>query len=190
MAEGYYHTKASVEEYIRLAEDVSGADLIKKLDPFLQAQSSVLELGTGPGTDWQLLDKRYKVTGSDLSLEFLSHLRNSVPEGKFIELDAITIDTEQRFDAVYSNKVLHHLKDEELIQSINRQSEVLNEGGIICHSFWKGEGSEIFKGLFVNYHTESALTDVFSSRFDIELIEPYAEFERGDSILLIARKKP
>ena len=44
-----------------------------------------------------------------------------------------------------------------LIDSVKKQYEILNSDGIICHSFWKGEGSEIFKGLFVNYHNETTL---------------------------------
>ena len=34
----YYKTKASVEEYIQLAKDVSGAQLIEKLKPFFNAR--------------------------------------------------------------------------------------------------------------------------------------------------------
>jgi hypothetical protein len=84
---------------------------------------------------------------------------------------------------------LHHLKDVELVDSIKRQSDILNPKGIICHSFWKGEGSEIFKGLFVNYHSEDALRDFFSKNFDILMLECYDEFEVGDSLLFIGKKK-
>ncbi|MBT8181312.1 MAG: hypothetical protein KJO53_06955, partial [Eudoraea sp.] len=52
-----------------------------------------------------------------------------------------------------------------------------------------GEGSEIFKGLFVNYHSEKALRSFFEPYFDILMIESYAEFEAADSLLLIAKKK-
>jgi hypothetical protein len=85
---------------------------------------------------------------------------------------------------------LHHLKDQQLVDSIKKQYELLNDHGVICHSFWKGEGSEIFKGLFVNYYLESGLQDFFEGYFEILLLEPYAEFDEGDSLLLIARKKP
>jgi 2-polyprenyl-3-methyl-5-hydroxy-6-metoxy-1,4-benzoquinol methylase len=60
-------------------------------------------------------------------------------------MDASKLETELAFDGIYSNKVLHHLNNEELKNSVKRQSEILNPKGIICHSFWKGEGSEIFK---------------------------------------------
>lgn len=189
MESEYYHTKESVQEYIELAKDVNGGELIEILKSFLPANSSILELGSGPGTDWKILSRDYNVTGSDLSLEFLNHLRSSNPNGTFIEVDAITIQTEQKYDGIYSNKVLHHLKDDELAACVNRQVQVLNADGIICHSFWKGEGSEVFKGMFVNYHTEVSLKKLFGAHFEILYIDSYAEFEEGDSILLIGKRK-
>lgn len=189
MTVGYYQTKSSVEEYIRLAKDVNGRELIKKLKKYLPSDADLLEIGSGPGTDWNILKANYKVVGSDNSPEFLRHLRRQNPEGNFLELDAITIETDRKFDGIYSNKVMQHLKDHELTNSIKKQGEVLNHQGIICHSFWRGEGSEYFKGLFVNYHSHDSLHDFFGSSFNILLIEEYAEFEKGDSILLIAKKK-
>ena len=83
---------------------------------------------------------------------------------------------------------MHHLRDNELKDSIKRQHDILKPNGIICHSFWKGEGSEIFKGLFVNYHTKMSLKEVFETHFEILSIEFYKEFENDDSILLIGKK--
>ena len=184
----YYKTKASVAEYIEMAKEVNGEELIKQLKPFLPDHSTLLELGSGPGTDWQLLAKDFKVTGSDNSNEFLHHLKTTHPEGQFLELDAVTIETNDKFEGVYSNKVLHHLQDQELRQSVLRQHDVLKPEGIICHSFWHGEGSEVFKGMFVNYHNETSLKDFFGNHFEVLLLEPYEEFEPEDSLLMIARK--
>ncbi len=188
MKKNYYHTKESVDEYINLAKDVSGINLIKKLQPFLSNGSEVLEIGSGPGTDWKILSEYYNVTGSDISREFLVHLKKNNPSGRFFDLDAVTLNTKEKFDCIYSNKVLHHLKDKELTESINNQYEILNPGGIICHSFWRGEGTEVFKGMFVNYYTVESLRKIFESKFDIFLLEEYKEFEDRDSILLIGGK--
>ncbi|MEQ8324973.1 MAG: class I SAM-dependent methyltransferase [Vicingaceae bacterium] len=189
MVEPYYKSKESVKEYIQLAKGVNGSALIERLIPFLKVGGKLLELGSGPGTDWNILTKHYQVIGSDFSKEFLDHLKSSFPSGEFCELDAITIETKATFDGIYSNKVLHHLTDAELHESVKRQCEVLNPRGIICHSFWEGEGSETFKGMFVNYHTSKELDKVFEPYFDLLLLEKYKEFNDGDSILAIARKK-
>ena len=105
-----------------------------------------------------------------------------------MHLNAATLETDKRFDVVYSNKVLHHLSDAELAQSVERQHELLNANGVICHSFWAGEGSEEFKGMFVNYHNETAITKLLGQRFEVLYLERYQEFEASDSMLLIARK--
>lgn len=189
MEEEYYKTKASVEEYIRAAEDVNGGELIEELKKVLPTDSVVLEIGSGPGTDWKILNETYAVIGSDNSPLFVDHLRKNNPSGQFLELEASTLVTDQLFDGIYSNKVLQHLTDDQLAESVNRQSDILNDKGIICHSFWQGEGSEVFKGLFVNYHTESTLKATFGERFEVISVVPYAEFEAGDSLLLIGRKK-
>ena len=185
----YYKTKESVDEYIKLAKDVNGKHLIKKLEQVLPLDSALLEIGSGPGTDWKILNKSFNVTGSDNSTEFLNHLVSENPNGEFLLLDAITLLTDKKFDGIYSNKVMYHLTDNELADSIKRQYEILNPNGIICHSFWKGEGSEIFKGLFVNYYDEVNLKEFYKAYFEILSIENYKEFEDEDSLLLLGRKK-
>lgn len=189
MKNNYYQTKESVEEYIRLAKDVDGRLLIEKLREILPSDSALLEIGSGPGSDWKILSESYSVTGSDYSTEFLEHLTAHYPEGQFLELDAITLKTRKQFDGIYSNKVMHHLQDNELVDSVQRQHAILNSNGIICHSFWAGEGSEIFKGLFVNYHTKATLIQVFQPFFEVLVLEAYKEFEAGDSLLFIGKKK-
>lgn len=189
MQGAYYKTKGSVVEYIQMAKDVSGIALIKKLEKFLTPNAELLELGTGPGTDWKILQRSYAITGSDNSIEFLNYLISENPNGKFLELDAKTLKTDKIFEGIYSNKVLHHLKDNELVVSIKRQFEVLHPFGIICHSFWRGEDSEIFKGLYVNYHDEESLREVFEVYFEVIVLDRYQEFEVDDSLLLIARRK-
>ena len=185
----YYHSRESVEEYIKMASGHDGRKIISKLKEHLPAQSQVLEIGSGPGTDWKLLDKHYQVVGSDRSKEFLRHLKASIPEGEFLELDAATLHTTRRFHGIYSNKVLHHLEDEALQSSILRQYEILHPGGIVCHTFWHGQESEIFNELFVNYHTESDIRSLFEDYFDHLSIQFYKEFETGDSLIYFGKKK-
>lgn len=189
MNDNYYKTKESVEEYIKLTKDVHGEELIEKLSHFLPSNSLLLEIGSGPGTDFQILKKEYRVVGSDYSTEFLNRLIRNNAKDEFLNLDAITLRTQRKFDGIFSNKVLQHLTDEELRRSILRQVDLLNDSGVICHSFWKGKGEELFKGLLVNYQTDESLRDLFGRNFEILLLEEYTEFEDGDSLILIGKKK-
>jgi len=185
----YYDSKKSVEEYIKMARGNDGRQIIARLKEHLPARSSLLELGSGPGTDWNLLKEDYQVTGSDQSLVFLKYLRANNPEGEFLELDAASLKTDRPFDGIYSNKVLHHLEDEALLASVRRQYEILQPGGIVCHSFWHGQDSEIYNDLFVNYHTDEGIRILFDEYFDHKLFHYYKEFEKGDSFLYIGKRK-
>lgn len=185
----YYKTKKSVEEYIKMAKGHDGATIIVEFKNFLPAKAHVLEIGSGPGTDWSILQNYYKITGSDNSPEFLKRLNAKFPDGAFLPLEAATLKTDLKFDGIYSNKVLHHLEDEALGASIKRQSEILNPGGVVCHTFWRGEDSETYNDLFVNYHSDTGLRELFEDHFEPLLIKYYKEFEEGDSILYIGKKK-
>ena len=188
MPDNYYSTKKSVEEYIKMAEGYNGKGLIDKLKKFLPSQATLLEIGSGPGTDLEILKKDFIVTGSDLSKEFLKYLNTRMPRVEFLELNAVTLLTDKTFDGIYSNKVLHHLSDSELSTSIKRQYETLTPGGIICHSFWKGEGSEYYNKMLVNYLNSKKIERLLKNYFDIHLLESYTEFENNDSLLVIAKK--
>lgn len=189
MPTDYYNSKKTVEDYIKLAKDVDGGEIIEKLKKYLPKHAKVLELGSGPGSDWKILNSYFKTTGSDNSKVFLNHLSNAHPDGDFLLVDAIEIKLNQNFEGIYSNKVLHHLKLDELKLSIKAQFNILGNEGIICHSFWKGEGKDTYNGLFVQYHNVDSLKELFEEDFDILQLEKYKEFDEGDSILLIAKKR-
>ncbi len=104
-------------------------------------------------------------------------------------LDAVTLDTDRRFDCLFSNKVLHHLQRAELERSIPRQAELLEEGGLLAHAFWYGSKIEEHGGLHFQYYEESDLRELFGERFDVVLMERYEELEAGDSIFAILRKR-
>lgn len=188
MSSEYYKSEASVDEYIKMAKGHDGRSLIDKLRNFLPMNSTLLEIGSGPGSDWEILNEHFEVTGSDNSLIFLKRLAGLYPDGNFLELDASSLKTEKKFDGIYSNKVLHHLTDDEISVSVKNQYNILNRDGIICHSFWKGEGSEVYSGLFVNYYTETSIRHLLGKQFEILLIDEYKEFEKDDSLLVIGRK--
>lgn len=188
MKKPFYHTRQSAEDYIKRAEGYDGKELIERLHKYLIAGSSVLEIGMGPGTDLEILSQDYKVTGSDYSPEFIRMYREKNPEADLVELNAITLEIERKFDGIYSNKVLHHLTDDELIQSLKKQSHLLNPKGIVCHSFWRGEYEGEMQGLFFKYHTINQLENLFDDCFTVLEAMKYTEMEEDDSVLIIAKR--
>ena len=172
-----------------MAEGFDGQNIISELIKYLPRDSSVLEIGMGSGTDLTLLEKYYKVTGSDYSEIFIDRYWKTHPNTDLLVLDALTLETDRKFQGIYSNEVLMHLTCEELKQSIKRQAEILEPDGIICHSFWRGNKEENYDGLRFIYYTTKQLRVSIMNTFNIIKIEKYQEIEPDDSLFIIARKK-
>ena len=185
---GFYDTEKGVEQYIKMAEGYDGAELIKILQKYLPENSTVLELGIGPGKDMDILKKSYAVTGSDNSQVFLDKYKEKHRDVDLL-LDSVTMKTDRKFDCIYSNKVLHHLTKENLTKSLQRQKELLNLNGIAFHSFWKGNKVEEMKGLLFTYYEIEDLNEIVESNFDVLAMETYTEMEKDDSIYVVLRTR-
>lgn len=183
----FYDDKKNVEAYIQMCEDVNNDWVITKIQDYLDVGSSLLELGLGTGKDLDCLKELYEVLGTDRSLLFLDRYRKNHPQVRVMQLDAVSLDVEEDFDCIYSNKVLQHLTLEQLKSSIQKQSKRLNQKGIIFHTFWYGEGEEVIENLLFRYYNEDSLREMFESLFDIVHMERYTEVETMDSILIVAR---
>jgi cyclopropane fatty-acyl-phospholipid synthase-like methyltransferase len=185
----YYEDEQNVTQYSKFTPAHDGALLVDVLSAHLPEGSCLLELGMGPGKDLQLLSQHFQVTGSDFSRLFLEKYRAQHASADLLHLDARTLDTERTFDAIFSNKALIHLSADELQQSFDRQHAVLNDRGLIMHSFWYGEGQKEFGGLTLVYHNEHDLTGMLEPAFEILALERHAKMAEGDSIYVVARKK-
>jgi cyclopropane fatty-acyl-phospholipid synthase-like methyltransferase len=184
----YYENEQNIANYAQFTPAHDGALLIEQLVEHLPRGATVLELGMGPGKDLEKLAEHFQVTGSDFSRAFLDRYRKLNAAADLLHLDARTIDTDRHFDAIYSNKALIHFSPDELRQCFNRQHAVLNEAGLILHSFWYGEGQADFNDLTLVYHNEKDLADMLSGRFDILAMERHAKMKEGDSIYVLASK--
>jgi cyclopropane fatty-acyl-phospholipid synthase-like methyltransferase len=105
-----------------------------------------------------------------------------------MQLDARTLTTDRTFDCIYSNKVLIHLTRQELEQSLARQHEILNENGLLLHSFWHGDKEDIFADLRITYYTEQQLLELMNDSYEVLEIKRHAKMTEGDSVYVLARK--
>jgi trans-aconitate methyltransferase len=186
---GYYDTDETVEEYIKMAEGIDGRELVDALRSHLPIGATVLELGMGPGKDLEILGESFQATGSDSSRVFVERYRQAHPKADLMVLDAASMDTDRRFDAIYSNKVLQHLTTAQLEDSLHRQAKVLNSSGIMLHSFWYGDGEEEYSGLRFVYYTEESFGELIGDEYDIVESSRYSEAETDDSIYFVLAKR-
>ena len=184
----YYDDPNNVQDYIKMAEGYDGRELVEVLIKYLPEAAAILELGMGPGVGLDLLSQYYRVTGSDNSQIFLDRYREKNEAADLLLLDARTLQTSRSFDGIYSNKVLHHLSEEELKESFLKQKDILLPQGIAFHSFWLGDREEFMEGLRFRYYSENLLISMVDSHFEVLEAAQYAEFEAGDSLYLVHKK--
>ena len=185
----YFDDPEHIEEYVKMAEGFDGRELIEILKPHLKPGATVLELGIGPGVDFELLTEHYQVTGSDYSQAFLDRYRQKNPDADLVLLNAVTMEIDRKFDCIYSNKVLHHLTRNNLKTSLHKQAKVLNDNGILFHSFWYGDKQEEMHGLLFTYYTEETLKQIIGDQYRILELKQYTEMEDSDSLYLVLQKK-
>ena len=184
---GFYDDKETALQYIAMAEGYDGRELIDVLRKHLPEGSTVLELGMGPGVDLGILEDHFCVTGSDISQFFLDRYRENHAGADLMRLDAVNLETDRVFDCIYSNKVLHHLENEQLANSLCRQKEILTGPGVVFHSFWRGQGTEEHHGLRFVYQDEDSIKAIFGATFSQVDVVSYTEMEIDDSLYVIAR---
>jgi SAM-dependent methyltransferase len=97
-----------------------GSSLIDLLDP--QPGERILDLGCGTGHLTRAIAERgANVVGIDHSPEMIAQARGNYPEIRFEVANASNFSVDEPFDAVFSNAVLHWIRDADgAVRSISR----------------------------------------------------------------------
>ncbi len=109
-----------------------GQELIQFLDP--QEDECILDLGCGSGQLTNEISKSgARVIGIDSSNEMVSEAKNNYPNLQFFVKDATSFQFERPFDAIFSNAVLHWVKNSK--SAILSMYENLKPGGRLVLEF-------------------------------------------------------
>lgn len=187
---GFFDSEEGVLQYEKMAEGYDGRELIERLQTHVPNGATVLELGMGPGTDLDILLQSYAAVGSDASALFIERYAKRGGSAEALLLDAVTLETDRRFDAIYSNKVMHHLTRDQLRRSLLRQVELLTPGGIALHSLWYGDKEEEHAGMRFIYYTEATFAEHLPASLSVVQQQRYAEMEDDDSLVVVLQKSP
>jgi len=114
---GYFDEKKSVDEYIKMAEGYDGRELIEILKKYLQSDSTILELGMGPGKDFEIFGRDFNVTGSDNSQVFIEIYKGNNSNADIFLLDAVKMNTKRR-SKIFSGQAIIKLKQQWNIVSL------------------------------------------------------------------------
>lgn len=187
----YFFKRENVDGYKSMIGDYDNSFMMGEIKNQLQKGSSLLELGMGTGVDLVELSKDYIVTGSDNSPLFIEDFTKEHPEINAIVLDAVTVDIQNKFDCIYSNKVLQHLTPKDFTTSLKNQSEHLNKNGIIFMTLWHGDfAEEIYdEDLRFMYYRLKDIEKLLPKNLEITYNKVFTEMEKDDSIIVIMKAK-
>jgi len=109
-----------------------GSNLIDLLDP--QPGERILDLGCGTGHLTHVIERRGSdVVGTDHSADMIEQARANYPEIRFAVEDASNFTVDEPIDAVFSNAVLHWVRDAE--GAVASMSAALKPGGRLVAEF-------------------------------------------------------
>lgn len=115
---------------------VAGLRHIKEGEFFMENISNggkILDAGCGDGRDCQVFSERgFKVTGIDLTPEFLEIARSKVPLGSFLNMDMRNLNfPENNFDGVWSCASIVHMDHSGVSKFLAETRRVLRNNGIL-----------------------------------------------------------
>lgn len=160
----------------------------------LPANSKIIEIGSGPGTEAKYIEEQgYKVVRSDATKGFVSLLNN---QGYFAKtFNLITDEFDSKYDLVFAHAVLLHLTKNEAIESINKIFKTLNNDGRFSFSLKIGKGEKISDEKidaprYFNYWQENEITNVLKNVGfnNIEISNGYTRHNNANWLYLIAMK--
>ncbi len=146
----------------------------------------------GTGFEFTILSKKYEALGTDNSPLFVDNYLSKYPNTNVKVLDAVDINLANKFDCIYSNKVLQNLTKDDFIKSLSKQHEHLNTNGIIFMTLWHGRHDEMLlmdDTLRITYYEENDIKELTNDLFEITKLERYTELEENDSILIVLKMK-
>ena len=129
------------EEYIESTIGIDMSYAYSMLEPLLPKGGSLLDVGFGSGRDMLYFKtKGFVVSGIDTEPHFVEHAKQL---GLNVRLcDVRNLETTDRYDGIWANACLLHLKRNELKEMIKKLLSLLKPNGYLYLSMKKGD-SEI-----------------------------------------------
>jgi trans-aconitate 2-methyltransferase len=106
-------------------------DLIARINSV--EPKSIIDIGCGPGNSTQVLVNRWpkaKITGLDSSSAMIKRAKQDYPNQKWIVADALTYDSEIKYDIVFSNAAIQWIPNHEDL--LKRFHGMLSDNGLVA----------------------------------------------------------
>lgn len=171
----------------------------------LSTNSSVLEIGCGPGNITKYLlakNPTLKIKGIDIAENMVDLARNNNPLANFEVMDCRNLDSlNDKFDAIICGFCIPYLSKSDCSKFIFNCKNLLDDSGLLYVSFVEGdyENSGFTSGssgdrVYFYYHTLDTIKNkLIANSFEIHksLLKKYKKADRTDEIhtVIISKKR-
>jgi len=143
------------------------ADLEQELKERNIQKGSILDLGTGPGTQAMELAKRgLEVTGTDLSLAAISKAKDRYKLPHFIQDDILETQLKETFDYVFDRGCFHVLPPEKRSVYVQNIQKILKPSGLLFLKCFSVREEKMEMGPY--RFSEGQIEKIFSPAFKME----------------------
>lgn len=163
--------------------------IVNLLDEYLLDQSKILKIGSKTGSDLVKLSKHYQITGSAHEIGDVEVLQAKHPNIRIKHLDIFALTIKEKYDCIYSNKILAALTPDELATSLITQANHLNEEGIILLTLPYGKEPFEKDNQVIQAYTETTITQFIPDSLQIIMLDSYYDKAKDDSLLVILKKR-
>ena len=153
------------------AEETKNSLVYDALGEFLsrvEEKGRILDLGCGSGRDsFFFLERGFSVDSLDGSEAMKREAERLF--GIYVRLsDFLSLDEEEKYDGVWAQASILHLKEESLRKVLNLISRALKTGGVFYTSFRKGEEDGFENSRWYTNMTESRFSSLLPPNLQIE----------------------
>jgi len=142
-------------------------DLIARINQV--EPKSIIDIGCGPGNSTQVLVNRWpksQITGLDSSTAMIKKAKQDYPNQEWIVADALTYESEIKYDIVFSNAVIQWIPNHE--ELLMRFHGMLSDSGLVAIQiplFWDMPLGKIIKNTAKDYRWKTqteGVSDLFT----------------------------
>ncbi len=129
-------------EYTKKNANFAPTKELEKYISLLPSGGTILDAGCGPGRDCRYFtDHGFRVTGFDLSDEFLKIARKEAPKATIVKQDLRDVHfSDGSFDGIWSCTTLLHLDRSDIPNVLARFYKILKQNGLLFVSMKEGSG--------------------------------------------------
>ena len=121
-------------------------DLVARI--MINDPETIIDIGCGPGNSTQILHRRWPdadIVGLDSSQKMIEKAREDYPGQKWMVGDASDLDTNKKYDIVFSNATLQWIPSHDVL--IPRLFNIVNKNGVLAVQVPANNESPLHKAL-------------------------------------------